>query len=37
MHREEADQLVACVECGARIAPGTGRGYDCPGRALRRG
>jgi hypothetical protein len=27
MHREEADQLVACVECGARIAPGTGRGY----------
>ncbi len=34
MHREEADRLVACADCGASIDPGRDRGFVSAGGAL---
>jgi hypothetical protein len=31
MHRDEADQLDSCAECGAQIRPNTDRGYSGSG------
>jgi len=28
MHREEADQLLACLDCGSELAPGSDRDYE---------
>ena len=44
MHREEAEQMTPCAECGAVISPSTDRGYAfgldkvlCWSCAMRRG
>lgn len=28
MHREEADRLLTCLDCGAELVPGTDRDYE---------
>jgi hypothetical protein len=28
MHREEADLLVTCLDCGAELAPGSDRDFE---------